>query len=535
LSKKKSVSCFDLLKFDIRKIPKSAGVYQFMEESGKILYIGKAVDLRSRVSQYTELRDTRPSVIHLMQKAAFVEIILAGSEQEALILESHLIKKHQPFFNINLKDDKSYPYLAVAAEKFPRLVVTRHPHRKYLFIKGPFTQVSLLKSLKELIQSIYPLKYCSKRTPKGCINGQMGICSTPCNGKTENYNETVSSVIELLKGKKWHLLSGIVKNKIEKAVKDLNFEKAAILRDILTILPDIKKSYGIEFSGKGGYDVFVFKKEGEYLFVTVGRYRNGKLFYLKTFCEKTIFESMESSVISGIASFYDGIFVSEKISIEPDIIDLDQLTKATGQTFEKKISVRKNIREILEKNMEQSISTFFQKEEKTQIFTKEISVFSNIDVKSIACIDVSTFGGKESVASLVWWENGKFIKSKYRKYKIKSVEGINDFASLKEVAERIKKRWGQNTMEKPSLLMIDGGKGQISSVKKVLGNEILIAGIVKDRGKKKGHEKLIREDGQTIELTDSITANILKSIRDEAHRFAITFNRSLRKKKFKEQ
>ncbi len=533
MSKIDNAGCFDLSELEIKKIPRSTGVYQFLDRSGKVLYVGKAKDLRSRISQYIEMRDTRTAVIHLMQKASFLEIIIAGSEPEALILESHLIKKFQPFFNINLKDDKSYPYLAITAEKYPGLVVTRHPQRKYLFIKGPFTQAALLRSLKELIQSIYPLKNCSKKVPKGCINGQMGICSAPCKGEISDYSENVKSIIELLKGKKWRVLSDIINEKIKKAVQDLNFEKAAVLRDVMTVLPEIKRNYGIEFSGVGGYDAFFFRKEGDHLFVTIGRYRNGKLFYLKTFVEKALFDSMESCITSGIASFYDGITVPQKISVEPDEVSLDQLNLATGEKISKKVSQKKSIKEILEKNMEQSIAAFFQNEEKIEIFKNELSEFCNIEINSIACVDISTFGGKDTVAGFIWWEDGKLIKSKYRKYKIKTIEGVNDPGSLREVAIRMKKRWEENTMEKPSLLMIDGGKGQISSVNGVLGNMVKTVGIVKDRGKKKGFEKLIDENGKTIELRDSITANILKGIRDEAHRFSISFNRSLRKNKFK--
>jgi len=531
LEKAVITSRYQVSDIDMKKIPPLTGVYQFLEKNGKVLYVGKAKNIRNRINQYIELKDSRSLVIHLMKKAFFIEIILTGSEPEALILESHLIKKKQPFFNINLKDDKSYPYLALTDEFFPRLVVTRNPRKKYLYIKGPFTKVALLHSLKELLQSLYPLKYCSKNSPAGCINGQMGICSAPCKGNTDSYRDNVEAVIELLKGHRWQNLAGAINEKIEKAIKDLNFEKAAVLRDALSILPEIKRDYGIEFSGKGVEDSFLFKKEGEHLFVTVARFRDGNLFFLRSFCEKALFDSMESCIASGIASFYEGLPVPRKISVEPDMLSLEQLNLVIGSSIEKKVKHKLAVARILNRNMEQSVENHLRNEEKISLFKKDLKLFAGVDVESIQCVDISTFGGTESVAGFVWWENGSFVKSKYRKYRIKSVEGVDDFKSLREVAARIEKRWFDGSAQKPSLLLIDGGRGQISSVKSILKDEIKILGIVKDRGRKKGVEMLLDENGKTMELTDTLTANTLKSIRDEAHRFAIEYNRLLRKNK----
>ncbi len=518
---------------DLKKIPECSGIYQFKDKAGKIIYIGKAKNLRKRISQYLYRRDSRPLAAYLMKRSFSIEMILTGSESEALVLESHLIKKNQPLFNINLKDDKSYPYLAVTDEKWPRLVITRDIRKKYLFIKGPFTQVSLLHSLKELLQSLYPLKHCSKKFPQGCINGQMGLCNAPCKEDLVVNDENTKAVIDILKGKKWRDLSEIISEKIEKAVKDLNFEKASALKNALSVLPEIKRSFGVEFSGKGIEDHFLFKKEGDYLFVTVARYSDGALSFLRTFCGKILFDSMESCIAAGVASYYENMPVPEKISVVPDIIEFDRLNKVLGHKVAKKAKSYKKVFEILKKNMEQNIRTVFIEEEKRTLMLKDMSDFAKTDVSTILCVDVSTLGGEHTTAGAVWWEEGKFIRSKYRRFKIKSVTGVDDFQSLAEVAERLKKKWDNDAFEIPSLMLVDGGRGQLSAVENILNDSITVLGIIKDRKNEKGREILINKKGETVELTDSILANTLKMIRNEAHRFALEHNRSLRNNKLR--
>ena len=517
----------------LKKLPETPGVYQFKNRLGKVIYIGKAKNLRARVSQYILGTDSRPMIATLMKNAGSVEIIMTNSESEALILENLLIKNRQPIFNINLKDDKTYPYLAVTDEEWPRLITTRRLTKKLKSFRGPFTQVNLLNSLRKLIQTLYPLKYCSDRHPKGCINSQIGLCPAPCrkDADKEAYAENVKNTIDALQGKKWNEIESVIKNGIAESVKVLDFEKAAKLRDLLTLLPDIRRKYSVEFSGSGAEDHFCFKREGDTLFVAAARYSEGKLMTLKSYSASGIFEEMSSWTATFLTSFYAGRETPDKIFLYPETLTKDEISAILQRKIRKTGAVSGEILKMLETNIEQNMRVFFNDNEKTKKALSIISKFLKTQVSSIQCLDISTLYGEYNVAGAVWWENGKFDKKKYRRYKIKTVVGVDDFGSLREVASRLLKRWQENSLERPTLLLIDGGEGQVSSVNSVIQGFVPVAGIIKDRHNVKGMELLIDGKGNELVLQDAAFAMLLKSIRNETHRFSITFNRELRKEK----
>ena len=517
----------------LKKLPETPGVYQFKNRLGKVIYIGKAKNLRARVSQYILGTDSRPMVATLMKNAGSVEIIMTNSESEALILENLLIKNRQPMFNINLKDDKTYPYLAVTDEEWPRLITTRRLTKKLKSFRGPFTQVNLLNSLRKLIQTLYPLKYCSDRHPKGCINSQIGLCPAPCrkDADKEAYAENVKNTIDALQGKKWNEIESVIKNGIAESVKVLDFEKAAKLRDLLTLLPDIRRKYSVEFSGSGAEDHFCFEREGDTLFVAAARYSEGKLMTLRSYSASGIFEEMSSWIATFLTSFYAGRETPDKIFLYPETLTKDEISAILQRKIRKTGAVSGEILKMLETNIEQNMRVFFNDNEKTKKALSIISKFLKTQVSSIQCLDISTLYGEYNVAGAVWWENGKFDKKKYRRYKIKTVVGVDDFGSLREVAARLLKRWRENSLERPTLLLIDGGEGQVSSVNSVIQGFVPVAGIIKDRHNVKGMELLIDGKGNELVLQDAAFAMLLKSIRNETHRFSITFNRELRKEK----
>ena len=519
--------------FLLKKLPETPGVYQFKNRLGKVIYIGKAKNLRARVSQYILGTDSRPMVTTLMKNAGSVEIIMTNSETEALVLENLLIKNRQPVFNINLKDDKTYPYLAVTDEEWPRLITTRRLTKKLKSFRGPFTQVNLLNSLRQLIQTLYPLKYCSDRHPKGCINSQIGLCPAPCrkDADKEAYSENVKNTIEALQGKKWNEIESVIKNRIAESVKVLDFEKAAKLRDLLTLLPDIRRKYSVEFSGSGAEDHFCFKREGDTLFVAAARYSEGKLMTLKSYSASGIFEEMSSWTATFLTSFYSGKETPDKIFLYPETLTKDEISAILQRKIRKTGPSGGEILKMLQTNIEQNMRVFFNDSEKTNKALSVISKFLKTPVSSILCLDISTLYGEYNVAGAVWWENGKFDKKKYRRYKIKTVIGVDDFGSLREVAARLLKRWKENSLEKPSLLLIDGGEGQVSSVNSVIQSFVPVAGIIKDRHNVKGMELLIDGKGNELVLQETAFAVVLKTIRNETHRFSITFNRELRKGK----
>ena len=519
--------------FLLKKLPETPGVYQFKNRLGKVIYIGKAKNLRARVSQYILGTDSRPMVTRLMKNAGSVEIIMTNSETEALVLENLLIKNRQPMFNINLKDDKTYPYLAVTDEEWPRLITTRRLTKKLKSFRGPFTQVNLLNSLRQLIQTLYPLKYCSDRHPKGCINSQIGLCPAPCRKDADKaaYSENVKNTIEALQGKKWNEIESVIKNRIDSSVKVLDFEKAAKLRDLLTLLPDIRRKYSVEFSGSGAEDHFCFKREGDTLFAAAARYSEGKLMTLKSYSASGIFEEMSSWTATFLTSFYSGKETPDKIFLYPETLTKDEISAILQRKIRKTGVTGGEILKMLQTNIEQNMRVFFNDSEKTNKALSVISKFLKTPVSSILCLDISTLYGEYNVAGAVWWENGKFDKKKYRKYKIKTVIGVDDFGSLREVAARLLKRWQENSLEKPTLLLIDGGEGQISSVNSVIQGFVPVAGIIKDRHNVKGMELLIDGKGNELVLQNTAFAVVLKTIRNETHRFSITFNRELRKGK----
>lgn len=517
----------------LKKLPETPGVYQFKNRLGKVIYIGKAKNLRARVSQYISGTDSRPMVATLMKNAGSVEIIMTNSETEALVLENLLIKNRQPVFNINLKDDKTYPYLAVTDEEWPRLITTRRLTKKLKSFRGPFTQVNLLNSLRQLIQTLYPLKYCSDRHPKGCINSQIGLCPAPCrkDADKEAYAENVRNTIETLQGKKWSEIEALIKERIGSSVQVLDFEKAAKLRDLLTLLPDIRRKYSVEFSGSGAEDHFCFRREGDTLFAAAARYSEGKLLSLKSYSASGIFEEMSSWTATFLTSFYSGKETPDKIFLYPETLTKDEISAILQRKIRKTGVTGGEILKMLQTNIEQNMRVFFNDSEKTNKALSVISKFLKTPVSSILCLDISTLYGEYNVAGAVWWENGKFDKKKYRRYKIKTVRGVDDFGSLREVAARLLKRWKENSLEKPTLLLIDGGEGQVSSVNSVIQSFVPVAGIIKDRHNVKGMELLIDGKGNELVLQETAFAVVLKTIRNETHRFSITFNRELRKGK----
>ena len=517
----------------LKKLPETPGVYQFKNRLGKVIYIGKAKNLRARVSQYISGTDSRPMVATLMKNAGSVEIIMTNSETEALVLENLLIKNRQPVFNINLKDDKTYPYLAVTDEEWPRLITTRRLTKKLKSFRGPFTQVNLLNSLRQLIQTLYPLKYCSDRHPKGCINSQIGLCPAPCrkDADKEAYAENVRNTIETLQGKKWSEIEALIKERIGSSVQVLDFEKAAKLRDLLTLLPDIRRKYSVEFSGSGAEDHFCFRREGDTLFAAAARYSEGKLLSLKSYSASGIFEEMSSWTATFLTSFYSGKETPDKIFLYPETLTKDEISAILQRKIRKTGVTGGEILKMLQTNIEQNMRVFFNDSEKTNKALSVISKFLKTPVSSILCLDISTLYGEYNVAGAVWWENGKFDKKKYRRYKIKTVRGVDDFGSLREVAARLLKRWKENSLEKPTLLLIDGGEGQVSSVNSVIQSFVPVAGIIKDRHNVKGMELLIDGKGNELVLKETAFAVVLKTIRNETHRFSITFNRELRKGK----
>ncbi len=514
----------------IDDIPEKSGVYIFLNKAEKPVYIGKAKQLQSRIRQYISGHDERATVPFIVDEAVWIEIIVTNSEKEALILENNFIKEYLPKYNINLKDDKTYPYIALTDEEFPALIITRNPGRKYRYIKGPFTDSGLAHRLGELLQQVFPLKKCQQHCHKPCINFQMGLCPAPYAGQIskEDYEKRINHIIALLDGKYWRDFSKIIESEIGKSAELLQFERAGDLRDLLDIIPEIKTKLSVEFSRKNRDDFFLFSFYKRVAFITMARYLEGKLHTFKNFSVDITLEDTESIILNSLISFYKFDTLPEKIGIIPEAaIDTPTIPLIFGNDVKKTV-IPPHIVDFLLENQSFSIEIYLRSEEEQNLLLKELALFLGIIPYSIMCIDVSTFYGEHNVVGAIWWEKGRFFKKNYRRFKVKTISGQNDFGSLAEIAGRLKKHWENNEWPKPDLLLIDGGKGQLGAVFPVLNEYQPIAGIVKDRKNTRGFEKLINMAGDELVLDDSPLALLMKKIRDEAHRFSVEYNRKIR-------
>jgi len=507
----------------------------FKSAADTVLYVGKAKNLRNRVGQYLSGHDSRHQIPALLEESQYLEVIALTSEKEAYVLENNLIKKNNPKYNIDLKDDKTYPYIALTKDKYPSLIITRKPEKNYQYIKGPFTDTTLLRKLYAVLKVVYPLRMCKKLKKTCCINHQINLCPAPCEHliSDDDYRDRVNKIAELLSGKNWKAFSDEILKKMENASENLNFEAAAKFRDSLKIIPEIREKLGVEFNFSRSSDYFLFSYEYSVFFIIVATVRDGKLERVKSFYSSALIESYESAAISSISSYYKVNPIPKKIGIEgADSISQELLS----EILSKNISISRTDKElvaILRKNQAINISNFLKHEGELNSILISLSAFLGKDIFSIQCLDVSTLYGEYNVVGAVWWEKGSFVKKNYRRFRIKNIDKIDDFASLEQACERLKSHWDKD-WPVPDLLLIDGGKGQLSSVLKVVDqSNVLVAGIIKDRRHVKGSEKLITADDRELTLTNSPLALLIMKVRDETHRFSIEYNRMLRKNKIK--
>jgi len=548
----------DNLKFKLENLPSSPGVYQFKDENNKIIYVGKAKNLKTRVRSYFNANVDSPKTLALRKKINDIEIIATESEIEALILENNLIKELQPKYNINLKDDKSYPFIKVSSEDFPRIFSTRdvlNDGSKYF---GPFVEVKNMKNSLRLVSSLFKLRSCSlplteenisKKKFKVCLDYHIKKCDGPCEGliSREDYNKQVTSAVKILEGKVDELVRDL-EIEMKKAAEKLEFEKAAEIRDKIFKLKIYSEKQRIVSNDFSNRDIFAVAKEEKEAACAIFIVRNGKLIGKRQLILKIGKDDEIRDVYSSALKFY----YSNPVEIPPEIIleylpeDYNVLSEwlqnkgnlkspiifATPDVTEEMQGVFK----LCKNNAELQLGELLlQKMKKDEIVPKHLlSLKRDLRLsklpKRIECFDISNLQGTDAVASMVVFENGKPKKSDYKKFIIKSVEGPNDFASMQEVIFR---RYNRALIENdrlPDLIMVDGGKGQLNAALEILNRlniNIPIIGLAK-RLEEIYFPEL--EDPQTLPKTSS-SLKLLQYIRDEAHRFAINFHRTKRTKR----
>lgn len=544
----------DILRDTIKLVPEQPGCYIYYNADGEIIYVGKAKNLKRRVYSYFHKQHDSVKTTVLVSQIEKLEYIITDSEVEALILESHLIKKHKPRYNILLKDDKKYPYFLITDEDFPRIQIVRkknlNPDKGRFY--GPYTDVGAMYATLDFLKKLFPLKQC--KTPKfsnrPCLYYHIGKCLAPCQGKVtpEEYQKLIHQVELFLSGKQSELLKQI-QAQMQKYAEEEQFEKAAKMRDsYLDLQKTLERQKVVYENTKLNEDIIAVLYEDGILAIVIMMIREGRLIDKKDF---TYFvDNIDKNEY--FETFFRDYYTNLKLEF-PDRIILEALeNKELYQDWLKVLSGKKvnisfgrgkykELHELALKNANNLLENAKLKK-MAQIRDDFNEVGSYLAEKlhltnfpnRIECYDISHIQGTNTVASMVVFQNGLPKKTAYRKFKVRMTEGKpDDFLSMKEVLSRRLARLGEPKWEKPDLIIIDGGKGQLSSVMQIVEN-LGISGIDFVSLAKREEEVFLPNQSESILLPrDSNALYLIQRIRDEAHRFAITFHRDLRSKAIK--
>ena len=539
----------------LKEVPDKPGVYQMKDETGEIIYVGKAKSLRKRVRSYFRKGNhtfkTRIMVDHIDD----FDFIVTDNEVEAYILEASLIKKYQPKFNIRLKDDKTYPYIKVTTnEDFPRIFKTRLVKKDGAEYYGPFANVDAIYKTINVLKDIFSLRTCKREIIEGephdrpCLNYHIDKCHGPCIGEIskKEYRELVDRVCLFLSGRQTELID-IIEEKMYKASDDNDFEKAAEYRDQMEALKEISKQQKVLSTQNVDRDIMaLIQGEGDSACVQLLLVRNGRLMGQEYFIlEGTEEKETEEIMGSFLQQFYEqSPRVPDEILVNNDITYEELLKDRLRQKRGKKVKIhqpsrgeKKRMIEMAERNARQNLkkNQIRQKyrKKRTVQAVKQLAVELDlsVDPSHIEGFDISNIQGTDPVASLVVFKNGTASKKDYRRFKIKTVKGPNDFAMMQEVVERRYSRLLQEEKDLPDLILIDGGKGQLNAAYEVLSElgieDTAIIGLAK-----REEEVFLPGRSEPIIIPKRSPAlHLLQRVRDEAHRFAVNYHRKLRSRR----
>lgn len=545
----------------IKLVPTQPGCYLYYDKEGTIIYVGKAKNLKRRVYSYFHKQHESPKTNILVSQIEKLEYIITDSEVEALILESHLIKQHKPKYNILLKDDKKYPYFLITDEDFPRIQVVRkknlNPDKGRFY--GPYTDVGAMYATLDFLKRLFPLKQCKtpKFTNRPCLYYHIGKCLAPCQGKVtpEEYQKLIQQVELFLSGKQSELLKQI-QVQMQKYAETEQFEKAAKMRDsYLDLQKTLERQKVVYENTKLNEDIIAVIYEDGILAIVIMMVREGRLIDKKDF---TYFvDNVDKTEY--FETFFRDYYTNLKLEFPDRIISKDLEEVGEKELYQdwlkilsgKKVTISygkgkfkelyelalKNATNLLENAKLKKMAQIRDDFNEVGSYLAEKLQLTNFPNR-IECYDISHIQGTNTVASMVVFQNGLPKKTAYRKFKIKSTEGKpDDFLSMKEVLSRRLSRLGEPRWEKPDLIIIDGGKGQLSSVMQIveeMGIKVGKGGIDFVSLAKREEEVFLPNQSDSILLPrDSNALYLIQRIRDEAHRFAITFHRDLRSKKLK--
>ena len=559
---------------ELKKLPDKPGVYIMHDEDDNIIYVGKAVILKNRVRSY--FRDSTGKSLKIrtmVSKIAWFEYVVTDSELEALVLENNLIKENQPKYNTLLKDDKTYPYIKVTiGEDYPRIFMTRKVRKDNARYYGPYTSAGAVKDTIELLCKLYKIRTCTNKYNSDIFDGGSSVeekmgnaclyyhihqCSAPCLGivSKEAYLRSIRGAVDFLNGNYRPLINELT-DKMNAQAEALEFEDAAVTRDLLESVKAVAQKQKITDTGGEDKDIIAMAREGDSVIIQVFFIRDGKIIGREHYYMKHTEQTEDNEIIRNfVMQFYAGTPYIPKELIIPAVIDdmdlcADWLSQKRGSRVKLTVPVKgkkEKLVELAEKNarivLQQDLDKIKRNKARTEGAVKELMELLDIEgISRMEAYDISNISGYDSVGSMVVYEQGRPKRNDYRKFKIKSVEGPNDYASMNEVLTR---RFEHGLSEKasedkgeygrfsrfPDLILMDGGRGQVNIALEVLDNlglDIPVCGMVKDDNHRT--RGLYFNNVEIPISRNSEAFKLITRIQDEAHRFAIEFHRSLRSK-----
>lgn len=553
----------DQIKDKLQSLPDLPGVYIMKNAQDEIIYVGKAINLKNRVRQYFDNNKNKGrKVLAMVSHIENFEYIIVENEVEALVLESNLIKKNRPRYNIVLRDDKQYPYIKISREKFPRIKKVRNVAKDKAYYYGPYPDAYAVNDAIELFHTLYPIRTCNLNFDKGqrldrpCLNYYIKRCNAPCidNEDEKLYMKNIGKVKDFLENKSDEIPNRVLEI-MNEASKNLDFEKAAKYRDFYRALSVIMAKQKVTNTKAEDYDIIAMSKGISFVCMQVFLMRDGKLVDRQHFIMKDIYREDKADIMSTFLKQYylDIMYIPKEILLQVEPFDYHAINEFINQKKEGKAKIslpklgrKKELVDMAYKNANEMIIKYEdridRRERKKNAGLKGLQKLLNIsNLSRIECFDISNTSGVMSVGSMVVFEDGKPNPKEYRKFRINTVEGPDDYASHREVLTRRLKRADTDKgkmktgfVNLPNLILMDGGKGQVSVAKEVVaksGHLIEVAGLVKD-DKHTTRAIIYNNEEIPIKKSDPVYKFIYQ-IQEEAHRFAINYHRKLMEKSMK--
>ncbi len=546
------------IKLKLRTVPETPGVYQYLDESGTVIYVGKARNLQRRVSSYFNRYDDHSSKIKMLVRHIYdLRTTVVATEVDALLLENNLIKEYQPRYNSMLKDDKTYPYLCITDEDYPRLIFTRDRTNIKGHFFGPYPNQRILRELQEIIRKLFFYRSCRKNLKwnadknivtggdRPCMNHQIGLCKAPCVGMQshEEYLDTVNQIRKMLRGDFGEILDSMKKTMFDFA-DQLRFEEAEVMRRKIRLLEEYQYKSTVVNTNVRDVDVFSILSNSKYAYVNMMRIKNGSIVYsFSTEIKKQLDESDSEILATVVPALHERTESTATEAIVPFKVDdipedyLKQTVPTRGDRKELLELSERNVRAYQHQCEHQRLLVDPDGGRNQLMERLQRELHLPRLPRQIECFDNSNIQGAFPVAAMVRFTDGKPNRSEYRKYNIKTVEGPDDYASMAEVIERRYRRLSEEGKTLPDLLLVDGGAGQMEVARRVINDtlhlDIPIAGLAKDQRHRTNELLCFDEAGKIsvvgLKPTDQLF-HLLEQIQNEVHRFAITFHRDKRSK-----